>query len=386
MDRRGGDVCWQRFLHRPLLLAGSTGELNRDAFYRPICSFVLQFIKHVTKHLSCCVAAQESSQDHRGRAGAPPRGGHLQPLNLPLELGGLGLVRAHRSGARARACVVHTAVGPALGARERGVGGGGVSAHHHPHQACRPLQSLLALQCGVAHAPSQSRRRRRRHRVQIVHAARRAPPTRQQVCADRPRRPQAAPSAGRLPATPTHRQLCRGRNGGRFQPGNLPDEQTIYCGVAAKARFSLHFPPDACSEAAAHCGNPGTGVPRARSYRGSQARCWRGGGRRTAEVARPCSSQRRGACHENNSRASVTKKTTHRVDKCGWARTWEHNLRSPQLHFLSLANLHFSITGRFHRECPAFRAPCRLYTSPPRSILTLPSAAVKLIFPRCAPS
>ena len=127
-------------------------------------------------------------------------------------------MRAHRSGARARACVVHTAVGPALGARERGVGGGGVSAHHHPHQACRPLQSLLALQCGVAHAPSQSRRRRRRHRVQIVHAARRAPPTRQQVCADRPRRPQAAPSAGRLPATPTHRQLCRGRMAGASSP------------------------------------------------------------------------------------------------------------------------------------------------------------------------
>ena len=172
------------------------------------------------------------------------------------------------------------------------------------------------------------------------------PPSR----ADRPRRAPCAADApagvcrsstapasgtiGRKTARHSHTSTAMsGTDGGRFQPGNLPDEQTIYCGVAAKARFSLHFPPDACSEAAAHCGNPGTGVPRARSYRGSQARCWRGGGRRTAEVARPCSSQRRGACHENNSRASVTKKTTHRVDKCGWARTWEHNLRSPQLHF-----------------------------------------------------
>ena len=36
--------------------------------------------------------------------------------------------------------------------------------------------------------------------------------------------------------------------------------------------------PETRSEATARRGNPGTGVPRARLGRGSQARCWRGGG------------------------------------------------------------------------------------------------------------
>ena len=52
--------------------------------------------------------------------------------------------------------------------------------------------------------------------------------------------------------------------------------QRTHC---ARALTRGHKAPVARIEAAAHCGNPGTGVPRARSSpRGSQARCWRGGG------------------------------------------------------------------------------------------------------------
>jgi hypothetical protein len=56
--------------------------------------------------------------------------------------------------------------------------------------------------------------------------------------------------------------------------------------LAAKPRRTAGTREQACQERGRH--------------RGSQPRCWLGGDRRTANLTHPCSSQRRGTCHENN--------------------------------------------------------------------------------------
>ena len=54
------------------------------------------------------------------------------------------------------------------------------------------------------------------------------------------------------------------------------------------------------SEAAARRGNPGTGVPRVRPGRGSQARCWRGGGQAHRGSGASLPFAMTGTCHEKN--------------------------------------------------------------------------------------
>ena len=78
--------------------------------------------------------------------------------------------------------------------------------------------------------------------------------------------------------------------------------------------------PDARSEAAAHCGNPGTGVPRARSSPRVTAALLV----RRRQAHRGSGAPLLFATTEHGPReqfrASVAKKTTHRVDECGRAR------------------------------------------------------------------
>ena len=58
--------------------------------------------------------------------------------------------------------------------------------------------------------------------------------------------------------------------------------------------------PGTRSEAAARRGNPGTGVPRVRPGRGSQARCWRGGGQAHRGSGASLPFAMTGTCHEKN--------------------------------------------------------------------------------------
>jgi hypothetical protein len=58
--------------------------------------------------------------------------------------------------------------------------------------------------------------------------------------------------------------------------------------------------PETRSEATARRGNPGTGVPRARPGRGSQARCWRGGGQAHCGSGASLPFAMTGTCHEKN--------------------------------------------------------------------------------------